>query len=326
MVSRRLMLPLPPLLLGGWGAVWLGGCAGDPTADPASAPATGGTPRFATPTRMFLGGFMAPPSALQPTRPGTGMFVKLRAPTALALRGQELLVADSATAQLWRADLILNTLMPVPGAPVGPGTQLELAADYSAVVLDPGARQVLRFGRDGKLQQTFSTRTAAPSPSTLVMVDGSLTPLVGDATLGQWAELRSGGSVALAIRPHRGDGRAAARVDAMAAHRSGLFVLDRLAASVHRVDRQGLIGQSWTHPELAFGGTLAVDRDARIFVADAQGRHLLVLTPGGEPRLLPAVELGVQQIGGMALDDRTLALSDRLVGQVVLYTLQPERR
>ena len=304
-------------------AALLGGCATDPTR--ADAPPATMVQGLAGPWRTLTGAFLAP-RAPQPgvlTRPGTGMFVKLQAPTALALRGQDLLVADIASGRLWRADLGFNTFTPIPGAQVGPATALLLGADLSAWVLDPGARQVLRFGREGQLLQTWRTRDAAPSPATMALLDAGTTLLVADTTLGQWAELRSGGALALPVRPHRAGELLAARVDALAAGREHVFVLDRLAASVHRVRRDGLIIDTLRAEALSQASTLVVDRWDRVFAPDLQGRHLLVLRAGAQALVLSAAELGVQQIGGVAVDDRYLAVSDRLVGQVQLLLLQP---
>lgn len=303
----------------------LAGCAGAPL-DPAEARRL--EQAWARPWRTVGGAFLSPtpPAPGMPLRPGTGMFVKLQVPTAVALRGQELLVADLATARLWRSDLIANTLTPIPGAPVGPDTRIELGADLSAWVLDVAERQVLRFARDGRLMQTWRTRSAAPSPSSMALVDGGLALLVGDATLGQWAELRGGGATAMPVRPHRGDGVVAARVDAVAANRQAIFVLDRMAAAVHRVNREGLVLETLTTPGLAQAAGLAVDRWNRLYAHDHLGRQLQVLMSGAEPRVLTAEELGVQHIGGVAVDDRLLAVSDRLLGQVQVLTLREGAR
>ncbi|MGD9835536.1 MAG: hypothetical protein AB7U92_22530, partial [Piscinibacter sp.] len=95
---------------------------------PVSAP---GAPVALRPWRTLQGGFLAPPGAAfgLPARPGTGAFVKLLAPTAVALRGSDLLVADSGTGRLWREDLALTTLSPVAGAPVAPGTAVAIGPD-----------------------------------------------------------------------------------------------------------------------------------------------------------------------------------------------------
>ena len=321
---RRRGAAIVVLVAGMAAACTLPGCAGPP---PAAHTAAGSAspPAFATPWRTLLGGFLAPvaPALGLQARPGTGMYVKLVAPAALALRGPELLVADLASGRLWRADTAFNTLTPVAGAPVAPNIALLLGADQSAWVLDPASRQVLRFARDGRLLQTWRTGPAAPSPSALALADGGLTLLVADGSLGQWAELRSGGALALPVRLQLGDG-APASVDGIASGREQLFVLDHLAGAVHRVRRDGRVVETMGRGVLVQPTALAVDRYERVFVLDDAGQRVTVLRSGAEPRVLTAAELGVQQIGGIAVDERQLAVSDRLAGQVQILTLAAE--
>ncbi|MFO1327731.1 MAG: hypothetical protein U1F56_10270 [Rubrivivax sp.] len=296
------------------------GCADAPV-DPAAAARAAAA--FVQPWRALPGAFLAPvvPALGAQARPGTGMYVKLRVPTALALRWPELLIADLGLSRLWRADLMANTLTAIASAPVGPQTRLEIGVDHSAWVLDPPSRQVLRYSRDGTLGQTWRTRAEAPSPSSLAPLDGGLALLVADATLGQWAELRGGGATALAVRPRGVDG-APVRVDALAAQRDQIVVLDRAAAAVHRVTRDGRVLETLPAPDLAQAVDIRLDRHGRVWALDGLGRHLLVLSGGVAPRRVGADELGVQHIGGFALDERYLAVSDRLVGQVQVLTVK----
>lgn len=296
------------------------GCASDPPPG-AARPAIGGG--LASPWRSVGGGFIAPvvPALGVQARPGTGMYVKLVAPGALALRSQELLIAELMGGRLWRADVGFNTFTPVPAAPIGTQTTLMLGPDLSAWVLDPPSRHVLRFARDGRLLQTWRTDIAAPSPVAMALVDGGATLLVADATLGQWAELRSGGATALPVRARSDDSAPPVRVDALAAGRDSLFVLDARAGVVHRVRRDGRIVATLGAGPLAGAGALAVDRHERVFVLDGQGRQVTVLHGDAPPRVLTAHDLGVQVIGGLAVDDRHLAVSDRVAGQVQILLL-----
>ncbi len=292
------------------------------------APSSPGAPGTAPPpsVRTFIGGFLAPALPTMPMpgllpRPGVaaGMFVKLQAPTALALRGFDLLVADMATGRLWRADLIMQTLAPVAGAPVGLDTVLLLGADRSAWVLDARARQVLRFAVDGRLLQTW--RSGAGSTVGMAVMDGGASLVVADAAWGQWLELRSGGAVALPVQPRRSDGTRIGAIDAVAMGSTHLFVLDRAAGLVYRAQRDGEVIETLGAGTLVQPSTLVVDRFDRAWVLDGQGRSLTLLASGRAPEVRTAAELGVQLIGGVAVDDRSLAVSDRLVGQVLIHPL-----
>lgn len=303
---------------------WLAGCASDPAASDAPEPASRGP---LSPWRVVSGGFLTPPPQPgQLPRPGTGMFVKLVAPTAIALRGPDLLVADAGTSRVWRIDPAFNHASGIAGAPVTPLTALMLGPDLSAWVLDAGARQVLRFARDGRLLQTYRIDTALPSPVALALADGGATLLVADGMGAQWGEQRSPSGLGVRIAPKAADGGAGTRVsgvDAIALAGDDLVVLDRLAAAVHRVARDGRVLATLGRGELVQPSALAVDRDGRIFVVDGGQRTLVVLREGAPARRFDAAALGLQRIGGIAVDERVLALSDPLLGQVALFLVAP---
>jgi hypothetical protein len=292
--------------------VLLGGCAAaseDPVA-PRDA-------RLLSPWRTVDGGFLAQPTPLTglPPKPGTGMYVRLMAPGALALRGNDLLVADMGIARLWRADVMLNTLTAIAGAPIFPGTAVALGPDLSAWVLDTSSRQVLRFGRDGRLLQTLR----AGSATAMVLADGGNAVLVAEGALSQWSELRSVGSRAASVRPELEGGERPVGVDGLAVARNGLFVLDRVAGVVHRAGRDGRILATLGAGELEQPSAIASDRFDRVFVVDEMQRVLRLLQEGMPALTIDAQELGVQRIGGVAVDERLLAVSDSLTGRVVIH-------
>ncbi len=302
------------------------GCASAPQDGAArEAPAARGP---LTPWRVVSGGFLAPPQPLGvPPRPGTGMFVKLLAPRAIALRGPDLLVADSGTSRLWRIDPAFNHASGIGGAPVTLGTALALGVDLSAWVLDSASRQVLRFARDGRLLQTYRMPTELPSPVALALADGGATLLVADGMGAQWAEQRGPAGIGRTIAPQimagAGGGARISGVDAMALIGNDVLVLDRLAAAVHRVTRDGQVLATLGRGELMQPSAIAADREGRVFVVDAAERALVVLRESQPARRFSAAELGLQRIGGIALDERTLALSDTLLGQVALFLIAP---
>ena len=298
----------------------LGGCAGEPSV-PTTAPRSDA---LLTPWRTLQGGFLTPPTPGigLPLRPGSGMFVKLIAPGPIALRGSNLLIADLGSARLWRTDMMTQAMTGIAGAPVGPGTALLLGPDMSAWVLDAPARQVLRFGRDGRLLQTFRAAIGAV-PSSIALADGGNVLLQADGALGQWSEQRAIGALVVPLRPER-EGGGLLQVDAIAVGSRNprqVFVLDRGAALVHLVQRDGRIVQTLGQGELRQPQAFAVDRWDRVFVVEAPLRSLRVLRPGAPSIVLSAEQLGVQQIGGIAIDDRFLAVADRLTGQVVIHQL-----
>lgn len=308
-------------------AVLLVGCATDPAATVESPDRSRASPGL-MPWRTVIGGFLAPPGAAfgLPARTGTGAFVKFIAPTAVALRDNDLLVVDSGAGRVWRVDLALNTLSQIAGAPATPVTTVALGPDLSAWVHDQGARQILRFARDGRLLQTYSAGYAASSPVGFTLADGGATLLVADAGLRAWVEFRPVGSFATSVRPGSPDGQRVAGVDGLASGRDTVYVLDRGSAVVHIVDRGGLVRGALGQGELKQPVAIAADGAGRVFVLDAQDRSVKLLRPGLAALVFDAAQLRVQVIGAIAVHGRLLAVSDRLTGQVVIHVVHvPER-
>jgi len=148
------------------------------------------------------------------------------------------------------------------GAPAGTGTLVTTQTVPPAwrSVWSGAAYVAPRFGRDGRLLQTFRAGTGA-LPSGIALADGGNLLLQADGALGQWSELRAVGSLAVPVRPERPAGPV--HIDAIALGPGGVYVLDRLAGAVHRVQRDGRIVQTLGAGELQQPVALAVDRIGR---------------------------------------------------------------
>ena len=310
-------------------ALLLGGCSATPV-DPATAappaPVDGEAPL--RPWRTVSGGFVAPAGGAfgmpaQPfASPLAGPFVKLVAPTALALQGNDLLIVDSGAGRIWRADLALQTLAPIAGVPATPATRVALGPDLSAWVLDGIARQVHRFARDGRRLQSFTAGPVAASAAAFALVDGGSTLLVADDSLRQWLELRPVGAFAVSVRPGIDDGGLRS-LDGIASQGDRVALLDRSAGVVHLARRDGLLIGRLGEGLLKQPVTLAFDRWGRIYVHDAQDRTIKRFAPDSPMRTFTDWQLGVQLIGAFALDERLLAVADRLTGDVVIHLIDP---
>ncbi|TXC65203.1 hypothetical protein FSC37_00845 [Piscinibacter aquaticus] len=300
----------------------LGACV-TPTPAPPVASAPGGVSTL-RPWRTLQGGFIAPPGAAfgLPARPGTGAFVKLLAPTAIALRGSDVLIADAGSGRLWREDMALNTLTPIAGAPVTPGTLVAIGPDLSAWVLDGITRRCCASRATGGCCRPRRAAPAAASVAGFALADGGATLLVVDDSLGQWVEFRGAGGLAQP-RSLPSDVRSA---DGVAVAGDSVFVLDKARGAVHALRRDGTLLATLGEGELKQPQAVAADRFARVFVVDDAGRTVKLLVPGREAQVFGAEALGVQQIGGIAVDERFLAVSDRVGGAVVIHQLAGEAR
>jgi hypothetical protein len=290
---------------------------------PARSEALGGGPvQFGAP-RSVNGGVLAPPGAAfgVPQQPGSGAFVRLVAPTAVALRGNDVLIVDGGTGRVWRADLAFNTLSVVPGVPAAAGTAVALGPDLAAWALDGVARQVQRIGRDGRLLQTFRATQDAPAPSAFALADAGATLLLADAGLRHWLEWRSVGAAARVIVPRTDFGEAVQGVDAIAQARDLVYLLDRARALVYVVQRDGRVIARLGGGDLKQPVAIAANRAGHVVVLDAHDNALKFLRDGAPALVFDAARLGVQTIGGIALDDAALAVSDRVAGRVLIHPL-----
>ncbi len=298
-------------------AAWLAcGCASEGVAPQPARP--GHPQRF----RTLQGGFLSP-ALLSPAPPAagvTGLYVRWIAPSAIAISGHELLVADVTTQRLWRTDVSGQLITAIAGAPVIAGMQLAIGPDLSAWLLDPIARQVLRFSRDGRLVQTLRMPLALPTPSALLLADGGATLLVADGIGATFGEQR-GAALVRTISPETATGQRISSSDGLAAAPAGVWVLDRLAGAVHEVSREGRVLRTLGQGELMQPTGIASDRFGNVWVHDAQDLSIKRLR-GDAPLLrIAAAELGVQRIGAIAADGALLAVADPIGGQVVLLTI-----
>lgn len=318
-VSRRGLLACGAALL----APTLPGCATAPKGEAAAPTADGGRLR---PWRTVQGGFLsaAMPLAGAPLRPGTGAFVRLTFPSAVALRDAELLVVDSGAARVWRCDIAFGTLVPIAGAPATPLTRVALGPDLSAYVLDAPARRLLRFGRDGRLLQTLRADDSLADPVDFALARDSAAVVIADRTLSQVAIVGPAGGIAVPLRATRSDG-VPAQGAAVAMGADDIYLLDVAAGAVHRIGRNGAIRLSFGQGLMTSPAQLAIDRFERVYVADPAAGRVHVFGDGLLLHAFGTAELGVQRIGGIAIDGDVLAVGDTVAGQVVLVRLGAPR-
>lgn len=295
----------------------LAACAVEP-----AAPEAGAAPGEPLRWRVLSGGFLTPAlGALGlPAAGQSGLFVRFTAPLAIALRGHDLLVADGGPQRLWRAELGTQLMSGIADAPVSPQVALALGPDLSAWVLDPLARRVLRFARDGRLLQSQRIELATPTPAALLLVDGGATLLLGDGLGARWSEQRGAGAPLRSVAPEDAAGRRIGGVDALAPSPRGLFVLDRLAGVVHEVDRDGRVLATLGRGELMQPVALASDRRGRAYVLEGRDGSLLRLRADAPPRRWSAAALGALRPVALAADGDLVALADLGAAQVIVLS------
>ncbi len=291
----------------------------------ATPPASQSSAASIAPWHTINGGFIGAPSPQTgvPVRPGVGAFVRLVAPSAVAVRGNDVLIVDPGAGRVFRYDIALNALITLAGVPATPETRVALAPDLSAYVLDTGARQLLRFARDGRLLQTFRPDPLATPADFALGADNVSIQLIDRTTL-QLAQITQVGASVLPLRPQHEDGSAMGPLAAIAVGRAGTYLLDANAGVVVLVDRDGRVQRAFGKGQLTLPGALAVDRFERVYVTEPAARSIKIFREGALVQTLTPEVLRLGSVGGIGAGDGMLVVSDPDNGQIGLYSLRAE--
>jgi sugar lactone lactonase YvrE len=266
---------------------------------------------------------LAPGPVIRGATLGAGPFTPLRMPVAVAAAGPDLYVADAGPGALLRIDPVALRMVQLTARPFVPGTRLAVDLDGSVYVLDPVSRRIQRFGRDGRLLQTFnadatvaSLRDLVPDPARgrLVGVDSLNRQLVAFRPLGGAFEL-------LALR---GEPRYTLQsLDALAVAADALYAIDARCGCLARIAFDGRVLETFGHGELRRPERLAADRDGRLYVSDRADRTIKVFRGA---RLLESIELArfaILEASDLAFSEGWLYVADAPGGQVRMLRVQP---
>ncbi len=290
----------------------------------AAAGAIAGTPVL-TPRQTIGGGRIEasiidmPPSIQR--RPEFAGYVTWTSITAVGSRGTFLYVFDSGRQQIFRYDLVRQTMTafaPSPGARV---TALAVGPDLSVYAADSGARKVLHFARDGRLLRTFSNPRELAQPVALAFDETSGNLWVADALFKHVAVFNSLGLLTDLITPS--DARSIA---AMARGPQGLYLVDRIDRKIVVIGRDEQEHPGFGTDSLQDPAAIAVDQYGRVFVADNFYRSIRIYKEGQligsvGPEGPAPVMFG--RIGGLWLEGNTLYAADSLNGRVQSFAVAP---
>lgn len=264
---------------------------------------------------------MSPPQLQLQRRPDMGGFVTWTSITAVSARGTFLYVFDASRQQIFRYDLVrqsMTTFAPYPGARV---TALAVAPDQSVYVADSGTKNVVHFSRDGKLLQTFSNPRELARPVALAIDQASGNVSVADAVLNHVAVFNSLGLLLDLVAPSE-----ARSIAAMARGPQGLYLLDRIGRQVVVIGRDEQEQPGFGADSLRDPAAIAVDQYGRVFVADNFYRSIRIFKEGeliGSVGADGSAPVMFGQIGGLWLDGNTLYAADSLNGRVQSFTVAP---
>lgn len=255
-----------------------------------------------------------------------GAFVPFVHPTAVAARGPDIYVADSGANRVYRIDLALQAMAPLPGLGAQPGTRLVVAGDQSLYVLEPGTGRILRLRRDGSVLQTLSDPVATARYSDIALDETGARVYAYDALSRRLVAFHAAGRAAIPI---------ASAIDAagmwqgaagLASSAGGVWLSDPGCRCVLRFDFSGSITARLGEGALRLPGPLAADRQGRVFAVDLFDQSLKVLDAGGLVASLSFPSLGVSAVTGMAMDDGFLYIADGPGARLVVLRLLGGRK
>ena len=228
-------------------------------------------------------------------RPGdlAAPFLSFAAPAAVAAHGPDLYVADAGLDAIFQLDTTLQSLRRFGARRAPMGVRLKALDDGTLYVLDPVARELVRFARDGRVVQRLQDRQllsgvadfdVEQASGRLMLVDRGRNRLIAvSPSLGASIDITLGVPWSIASGP------------------DAFYVVDRSRRRVTRFVPEAGATQVFGETVLQLPGVLAVDRYRRVFVHDAGHNAILVFLNGAHIATLAAGALGVGSIADLAV-------------------------
>jgi hypothetical protein len=252
-----------------------------------------------------------------------GPFTPLRGPVAVAAMGPDVYVADAGLGMLLRVDQVANRLTPIGPRGVQPGTRLAADVDGSLYVLEPAARRLQRFARDGRVLQSFPTDPTIASLRDLALDHPRGRIVAADALNRQLVAFRPLGTSS-ELLPLYGEPRyQVTSFDALAVAPDALYVLDGRCRCVARAAFDGRVLATFGHERLVKPEHIAADRYGRLFVADAGDRTIKAFRDGALEETIPYAGLGLLEATDLTYADGWLYVADAPGSQVRMLRVQP---
>lgn len=306
-------------------AALMAGCAADP------APLTDGARKqrapddILMPWRIVKGGRLATrqdPNGF-PLPDSLKGFTPLIFPAALAAHAPDLYIADAGAGRIYRYYADLQALNVVPGVAATMRTRLQMAADWSLLVLDPTRSSIMRLSRGGQALQTIVSPLTSAYLTEFV-VGEYLDKIYATDQLNQQLMLLHplGPAGTPLITAGAGEFKA---LGALATAGSMVYAVDAGCSCIAAIDEGGQILAHIGQGELIQPNALAADRFGRLYVADAFDRTLKVFRQRKLIARYTPNKLQVTEITALAIDQGALYIADGPGAQVQVFRIQPPR-
>lgn len=241
-------------------------------------------------------------------------------PSALAAKAQDLYIADAGARKIYRFNTNMQSLSIVPDIEATNLTRLQVAPDYSLLVLDPARSVISSFGRGGQKLQTLSSPVAS-AHLTEFMVDESYGRIYAvDQLNQQLIPLHPLGSAEMPLIT-AGAGEIKS-LGALTGVGRILYMVDAGCACIVAIDEAGQVLERIGQGELIQPKALVADRSGHLFVADGFDRTLKVFLRGTLVASYTQSKLHVIDITALAVDQSSLYVADGPGAQVVVFRIR----
>lgn len=299
-----------------------------------SVQSTAPSPRAASEQRLLIpflslsGALIAPaadPTGTPSLASGLQGFQRFVHPVSVASAANDLYVADAGLGRVFRFDVTLNAMTPLPGVAAGDSTRVSVGPDLSLYVLDPPNRRVFRFARNGRLLGTFRDDAQLARPVDL-WVDPAGRVFVADGVFNHLVAFSPLGRASYTVLLQGDERKRVMSVAAMTGGKEGFHISDPACGCMARISPSGAVLATFGHQSIAQPGRMAADRYGRLFVADALDGSLKVFSDGQLIADIKAGELGLQRISDVHISEGSVALADDVGARVELMRLAAPAR
>lgn len=250
-------------------------------------------------------------------------YTALISPTALAVRGNDLYIADSGARKLYRYDYTLQAMSVVPdsnGYPLAvmPWTRMQVGVDQSLFVLKAENSTILHYTRGGRLLQTLVDPLITARLAEFVVDEALGWIVASDKLNNRLVMLHMFGNASRVIDS---TGREFVPLGALTLVGRALYALDTGCSCVVALDEEGRVLERIGQKVLIQPSALAVDRNGLIFVADSVDHALKVFRRGELVASYGTSLLGVTEISALAIDEGNLYVADGQGAKVLAFRI-----
>lgn len=303
-------------------AIWVGGCATVLTVTPIGRETSAGSVTGADCTaedRLLsrwgeISGTLSVRTSGRPGEFESGV-LQMGSPTDVAAAMNNLYLLDAGTRHVLLFDRGIQMVRRRVSIPsLGPRARIHVDRALSLYVSNPVTSEVLHFDLDGRLVQTFTSPSVLSDPVGLSVNDADGRLYVGDGLSARVVVFNAQGAVEQVLGSEPGGEFQPRSVRDVATAPDQLYVSDEIARQIHYLSGSGRYRYSFGEDSLIAPGSVALDQDNHVFVAD-NGDGTIKIYRGGEllsvfggANNVDRVRFG--NIGGMWFSEGLLYVAD----------------